>query len=107
MVLTEEEDAGFEEPIRKMVTIRRKALENIQVLLKHVRREYGAKHSQDKLMLHKVRSLVLVRNGHKLSQKWSKMAPNWLGLYSIHEVLKKGTFRLLQAKGGKKVLVEV
>ena len=106
MVMKEEEDTGLEEHIKKMVTIRRKALENIQVAQKRQKTQYDAKHSQDKAM-YKVGTLVLVKNSRKLSRKGSKMAPNWFGPYCIHEVLKKGTFRLSQAEDDKKVLTQI
>ena len=106
VVMKEEEDTGLEEHIKKMVTIRRKALENIQVAQKRQKTQYDAKHSQDKAM-YKVGTLVLVKNSRKLSRKGSKMAPNWFGPYCIHEVLKKGTFRLSQVEDDKKVLTQI
>ena len=41
---------------------------------------------------------MLLRNSKKLSKKGSKMEPNWIGPYVIHEVLYKGTYRLSQVK---------
>jgi len=103
---SQEEGIGLEEHICKMVTIRRKALENIKVAQERQKVHYDAKHCQDKAR-YKVGALVLVKNSLKLSRKGPKMAPNWLGPYRIHEVLNKGTFRLSQVKDGKKVLAQL
>jgi len=94
----QEEGIGLEEHICKMVTIRRKALENIKVV------HYDANIARTRLG---TRWEHWFLNSLKLSPKGSKMAPNWLGPYCIHEVLNKGTFRLSQVKDGKKVLAQL
>ena len=94
------QDEGLQEHIRKLVKIRKTALNNIKVAQEHQQRQYDAKHCKDKAK-YKVGTLVLVKNSWKLTCKGSKMDPNWLGPYHIHEVLNKGTFRLSQVKDGK------
>ena len=106
VVMNEEKDAGLKEHIRKTVTIRTKALGNIQVAQALQKIQYDEKHSQDKAM-YKVGSLVFVKNSRKLSWKGSNMALNWLGSFHIHEVLNKGTFRLSQVEGDKNILAQV
>ena len=49
---------------------------------------------------------MLLRNSKKLTEKGSKMEPNWIGPYAVHEVLSKGTCRLSQVKKPNKVLAQ-
>ena len=53
----------------------------------------------------KVGAVVLLRN-KKLTKKGSKMEPNWIGPYVVHEVLSIGTCRLSQVKKPNKVLAQ-
>ena len=65
--MNQEEDGGqeaescLEVHIKRMVGIRRKALENIKVAQERQKTQYDAKHSQDKAK-YKVGALVLVKN---------------------------------------------
>ena len=72
----EQDDGGLEDRIKKMVTIRKKALENIKVAQERQKRQYDAEHSRDKAK-YKIGTLILVKNSLKLSRKGSKLEPNW------------------------------
>lgn len=100
------EGMNLEEYTSAMVAVRREALENIEAAQERQKAQYDAKHGQDKAK-YKVGSLVLVKNSRKLSRKGSKMNPNWLGPYRIHQILNKGTFRLSQAEDDTKILTQV
>ena len=89
-----------------MITIRRRALENIQAAQERQKGYYDAKHGKDKSK-YRVGELVLVKNSKKLSRKGSKMEPNWHGPYRIHEVLGKGTFKLCNVDDSNKVLAQI
>ena len=93
-------DEGLQEHIRKLVKVRKTALDNIKAAQECQKRQYNAKHYKDKAK-YKVGTLVLVKNSWKITCKGSKMDPNWLGPYCIHEVLNKGTFQLSQVKDSK------
>ena len=69
------------------------------------RRYYDAAHNIDKGQ-YKVEAVVLLRSSKKLTKKNSKMEPNWIGPYVVHEVLSKGTCRLSQVKKPNKVLAQ-
>ena len=43
---------------------------------------------------------MLLKNSKKESRKGDKLAPRWVGLYSIHESLGKGVYRLSNLKTG-------
>ena len=49
---------------------------------------------------------MLLRNSKKPTNQGSKMIPNWIGHYVVHEVLSKGTCRLSQVKKPNKVLAQ-
>ena len=66
---------------------------------------YDAAHNIDKGQ-YKVGAVVLLRKSKKLTKKGSKMEPNWIGPYVVHEVLSKGTCRLSQVKKPNKVLAQ-
>ena len=83
-----------------MIEVRRKALQNIQCAQERQKKYYDAKHCKDKEQ-YKVGAEVLLLNSKKLSRKGSKLEPTWIGPYSIHEVLPKGTYRLLNLESGK------
>lgn len=85
---------------QRMIEVRKKALENIQSAQERQKKYYDAKHCKDKEQ-YKVGASVLMLNSKKLSRKGSKLEPNWIGPYSIHEVLPKGTYRLCNPETGK------
>ena len=93
----------FEEKMKKMINIRKKALNNIQLAQERQKKNYDAKHCKDKEK-YVVGTLVLLRNSKKLSRKGSKMEQNWLGPYRIIENVKKNTYRLCSRNDNKKVL---
>ena len=93
-------DESLQEHIRKLAKIRKTALDNIKVAQECQKRQYDAKHCKDKAK-YKVGTLMLVKNSRKLAHKGSKMDPNWLGPYRIHDVLNKETFQLSRVKDGK------
>ena len=83
-----------------MIEAWRKALKNIQCAQERQKKYYDAKHCKDKEK-YKVGAQVTLLNSKKLSRKGSKLEPTWIGPYSIHEVLPKGTYRLLNQESGK------
>ena len=87
------EELDLDEHVKKMMTVRKRALENIRHAQDRQKRCYDAKHAKDKSK-YKVGILVWVKNSKKLSRKGSKLEKNWLGPYRICEVIGKGTFRL-------------
>ena len=76
---------------KKMILLRKNALENIRHAEEKQKLYYDKKHCRDKEK-YTVGALVLVRNSRKLSRKGSKLEPNWSGPYVIHEDLQKGTY---------------
>ena len=94
----------LEQHITAMVGIRKKALQNIESTQKKQKAYYDAKHCKNKDK-YKVETLVLLKNCRKLSQKGSKLEPNWTGPYCIHEVIGKGTFKLRHPNNCSKTLV--
>ena len=98
-----ENEQALEDHITAMVSIRKKALQNIQTAQRKQKAYYDAKHSINKEK-YCVGALVLIKNCRKLSRKGSKLEPNWTGPYHIREVLGKGTCRLCNAKDPSKIL---
>ena len=90
--------------MKAMINVRQQALQNIQKTQCR-QKVYYAAHNIDK-GLYKVGAVVLLRNSKKLTKKGSKMEPNWIGPYVVHEVLSKGTCRLSQVKKSSKVLAQ-
>ena len=66
-------DEGLQEHIRKLVKIRKTALDNIKVAQERQKRQYDAKHCKDKAK-YKVGTLVLVKN----SQNSPTKGPRWI-----------------------------
>ena len=89
--------------MKKMIDVRKKALNNIKLAQARQKKNYDAKHCKDKEK-YTVGTLVLLRNSKKLSRKGSKMEQNWLGPYRILENVKKNTYRLCNRNDSKKVL---
>lgn len=87
------QNLDFEEQMKNMIVIRKRALENIKIAQGRQKKNYDAKHSNDREK-YRVGALVLVRNSKKLSRKGSKMEQNWSGPYHINEIVGKGTYRL-------------
>ena len=85
-----------------MVDVRKKALENIMKAQGRQKVYYNQVHREN----YKVGTLVLLKNSKKLSKKGSKMEPNWIGPYLIHEVLSKGTYRLSKPNPPFQVLAQ-
>lgn len=96
----DEERGSFNDYIAKMVTVRKKALENIKVAQKKQKYYYDKKHCRDNKM-YEIGTLVLLRNSKKLSRKGSKMEPNWTGPYKVREILGKGIVKLSNRNGTK------
>ncbi len=94
-------ELSFEEHMKKMITVRKKALDNIGTAQHRQKTYYDAKHCKDKEM-YTVGAALLVRNSKKISRKGSKLEPNWLGPYHIHEANGKNTYRICRFKGTKK-----
>ena len=88
--------------LQAMINVRQQALQNIQKAQCRQKIYYDAAHNIDKGQ-YKVGAVVLLRNSKKLTKKGSKMEPNWIGPYVVHEVLSKGTCRLSQVKKPNKV----
>ena len=89
-----------------MIRIRRQALHNLHKVQKRQKTYYDKLHSADKLS-YKVGTLVLVKNSKKDTKKGSRMEQNWSGpVYSIIEVLQKGTFRLARQDNLSKPLAQ-
>ena len=89
-----------------MLRIRRQALHNLHKAQKRQKTYYDKLHSADKLS-YKVGTLVLVKNSKKVTKKGSRMEQNWSGpVYSIIEVLQKGTFRLARQDNLSKPLAQ-
>ncbi len=78
----------FEEEMKKMIDVRKKALININLAQARQKKNYDAKD----IKKYKVGTLVLLRNSKKLSRNGSKMEQNWLGPYRILEIGKKNTY---------------
>ena len=68
-------ELSFEEHMKKMITVRKKALDNIGTAQHRQKTYYDAKHCKDKEM-YTVGAAVPVRNYKKLSRKGSKLEPN-------------------------------
>lgn len=96
-------DLELDDCIDAMITVRKKALENIGVAQKKQKAYYDAKHCKDRNM-YKEGTLVLLKNSRKLSRKGSKLEPNWTGPYRISEVAGKGTFKLCDPNDHKKIM---
>ena len=86
-----------------MVSIHKKALQNIKVAQGRQKKYYDLKHCTDRGK-YKVGALVLLKNSKKLSRKGSKLEPNWTGPYCIHEVVGKGLYRLRSSTNSTRVL---
>ena len=91
--------------LQAMINVRQQAPQNIQKAQCRQKVYYDAAHNIDKGQ-YKVGAVVLLRNSKKLTKKGSKMEPNWIGPYVVHEVLSKGTCRLSQVKKPNKVLAQ-
>ena len=99
---TNVKDLDLDTQTQCMIYIRKKALQNIQVV-RGRQKYYDAKHCKDKAK-YKVGDLVLLKNCRQLSRKGLKLEPNWIGPYRIHETVGKGTYRLCSCGDSSKVL---
>lgn len=84
----------------RMVSIRKKALQNVEIAQERHKDYYNVKHCMDKGK-YKVGVVVLLMNSKKLSRRGLILDPNLTGPYRIH-VLSKGTFRFCKAKDSTK-----
>ena len=99
------EELDLDEHVKKMMTVQKRALENIRHAQDRQKRCYDAKHVKDKSK-YKVGILVWVKHSKKLGRKGSKLDKNWLGPYRICEVIGKGTFRLCNCNDCSTVLAK-
>lgn len=90
----------LEKQMENMISIREKALKNIEVAQARQKKYYDAKHCKDRGK-YKVGALVLLKNSKKLSRKGSKMEQNWSGPYLIHDIVGKNTYRLCNRRDNK------
>lgn len=88
---------------QRMISIQKKALQNIKVAQGRQKKYYDLKHCKERGN-YKVGVLVLLKNSKKLSRKGSKLEPNWTGPYCIHEVVGKGLYRLRSSTNCERVL---
>lgn len=98
----EELDSNLDEHVEKMVSVRRKALENIKKAQERQKYYYDKKNCSSN-KLYEIGKLVLLKNSKKLSRKGSKMEINWTGPYKVSEILGKGTVKLSSCDGKKEL----